>query len=147
MDTSIKNRGSAVAQEKVFARFNCPCASVHPGCEVSCSMGFIVSPVLCRGQPDGGESFIVLESSFASLPSSRNVRCFSMRISYCKQGTCAGVCVNLLLCKVISSVRILAQLDSLKVYSYRCICSGIIDCRLPGSCAWLVCFVCFLCFA
>ena len=25
--------------------------------------------------------------------------------------------------------------------------SGIIDCRLPGSYAWLVCFMCFLRFA
>ena len=48
--------------EKVLEWFNYPCARAHPGCEVNCQ-GVLHRRFVCRrGQPDSGESCIVLQS-------------------------------------------------------------------------------------
>ena len=76
-----------ICTEEVLEWFNCPHARAHPawmrvsyqgGTKLTC---IIASPVLHRGQPDGGESYIVL-----LLPSFSNVRHLQyMRILCCKQ--------------------------------------------------------------
>ena len=76
--------------EKVL---KCPCARTHPGCEVSCPRGYciVASSVLRRGQPDSGESCIVLQSKLtrslvAKCPQCSVFAC-STRTSYCRGRT------------------------------------------------------------
>ena len=61
-----QNLGVGGYTEKVLNWFNYPRARAHPGCEVSShgaeSTCIVGSSVLCRDQPDSGESCIVLKS-------------------------------------------------------------------------------------
>ena len=78
--------------EKVLKWFNYPRARAHLRCEVSChlteSTCILGLSVLCRGQPDSGESCIVLHrgrtcSLVSKFPQHSVVTC-STRISYCR---------------------------------------------------------------
>ena len=88
--------------------FNCPHARAHPRCELSChgtEWTYIVgSFVIRRGQPDSGESCIVLQSgptcSLVAKFLQHSVVACSTRISCCRGRTLQtrprmGVCVNL----------------------------------------------------
>ena len=90
--SSVKIWGWAVYTEKVLEWFNYPHARAHSGCKVSnhgTEWAYIVgSSVIRWGQPDSGESCIMLQSGptrslVAKFPQHSVVAC-SMRISCCR---------------------------------------------------------------
>ena len=97
--------------------FNYPHPRAHPGCEVSCHGTCIVSSsVICRGQPNSGESCIMLQSRpahslDAKFPQHSVVAC-STRISCCRVRMLrtrprTGVCEPLMLWRP-KSIRTIA---------------------------------------
>ena len=91
--------------EKVLEWFNYPCARAHSGCEVNCQGVSHRHFVLFQGQPDSGESCIMLQSwpthsLIAKFPQHSVVAC-STQISCCRERTLwtrpwMGVCEPLL---------------------------------------------------
>ena len=82
--------------EEVFDWFDYLRASAHPGCEVGVCI--VAWPVLRRGQSDGGESCIVLESGpTRSLVAKLPQRSSLVRANYVLQAVnkaTDGVCVK-----------------------------------------------------
>ena len=100
--------------EKVLEWFNYPRARAHSGCEVSCQGVPHRRFVLHRGQPDSGESCIVLQnwptrSLVAKFPQRPVITC-SMQISCYRERTLwtrlkTGVCEPLMPDVVASNVQ------------------------------------------
>ena len=99
--SSTKNWGWVVYTEKVLEWFNYPRARAHPGCELICQGVPNCHFMLRRGQPNSGESCIVLQSwptrsLVAKFPHHSVIAC-STQISCCRERTLqtrprTGVC-------------------------------------------------------
>ena len=94
--SSVKIWGWAVYTEKVLEWFNYPHARAHSGCKVSnhgTEWAYIVgSSVIRWGQPDSGESCIMLQSGpihslLVAKFSQHSVIAYSMQISCCRERT------------------------------------------------------------
>ena len=89
--SNIKNwRWVIVLRRYVLEWFNYPCASTHRrwrGTESTC---IVALPVLCRGQPGGGESCIVLETLFPQCSSLAVCKFHAATFS----GFSVGFCIN-----------------------------------------------------
>ena len=111
--------------EKVLELFNYPSARAHPECEVNCQGVPHYRFVLRRGQPDSGESCIVLQSwptrSLITNFLQRSVVTCSTQISCCRERTLwtrprTGVCEPLM--PDIVAYKVQSQLCELRGSTY-----------------------------